>query len=411
MRVLLVNNHHKNLGGAEKYYFDLAKLLEKKGHKVAFFSTKDPQNIPSKWAKYFVTKLDFSENTPKSFYSKLANMFYSFVSKRNISKLLDNFKPDIVHIQNIYYYISPSILSEIKRRNIPIVQTVHDYQLVTPTVTFFHNGKICEVTKKHSYYKAVFHRCVKDSYGASLMAVIASYTQRLFGFYEKYVDLFIAPSMFMKNKLIEYGFDADRVIYIPNFIDTQPTTHNIQPTTNKRYVLFFGRLLEHKGVGVLLSTAQRLPKVRFKIAGDGPAERRLKKTVKELKLNNVDFLGRLNGNDLRQTISKASFCVVPSLWYENMPYSVLESFSFGKPVITSRIGGIPELVNDGKNGFLFRPGDVKGLCSRVLELWNNQKLQLKMGIFTRQMINERFSAGIYYGRLLSIYKKAINNYQ
>jgi len=407
MKILLVNNHHKLLGGAEKYYFDLTKLLTSKGHQVAHFSTQDPENVSSKWSRYFVKKLDFSRNNFRSFHSKITNMFYSTSAKKSIARLLDDFKPNIVHLQNIYYYISPAILSEIKKRKIPIVQTLHDYQLITPSVTLFHNGKVCEITKPHNYYKALLHKCVKDSYVASLMAVLASYLQRVFNFYDKYVDIFIAPSLFLKNKFVEYGFEPGRIVHISNFIETQPTTNNLKSTTNPRFVLFFGRLLEFKGVNLILEAAKVLPQINFKIAGDGPVEKGLIKLTKKLKLKNVEFLGRLKENQLKRVILRSMFCVVPSIWYENQPYSIMEAFSLGKPVVASRTGGIPETVREGESGLLFEPGNVKEFSDKILKFWKNSGKVKTMGKNAKALIKNKYLSDKYYKKLMAIYQSLI----
>jgi len=300
---------------------------------------------------------------------------------------------------------------------IPVIYTAHDYHLLTPNVTFFNSKKNCEFEKSYDLYnrrlqslllfKAVFRKCVKNSYTASFVASFTLFIQYMFRIYQRNVDCFITPSLFMRNKLLEYGFDKKKVRYIPNFLDTN--SYKRSKDRNKKYILFFGLFHEHKGVKVLLQAAKKLPKINFRIAGSGSDEYRLKKYVINHNLKNVRFLEYLDSEKLKKEISSSLFCVVPSLWYENMPYSVLEAFALGKPVIASRIGGIPEIVDDGINGILFKPGNVMELTRAIQKLYSNPKLSRKMGIKARLMIEEKFNPEIHYQKLMKIYKKAIRD--
>lgn len=402
MRVLQINKYHHIEGGAERYYLGLSNLLKKKGLEVAHFSMHNPKNEQSNWEKYFVSNISFKSVSPRNGWKILGRMIYSFEAKNKIGKLLDVFRPDIVHIHGIYYHISPSILLEIKKRKIPVVYTLHDYHLLTPNITFFHDGKICEITKKNNFYKAVLHKCVKDSYFASFLAATTLQIHRAFNIYKKNVDYFIAPSLFMKNKTIEYGFDPEQILHLPNFVECSK-----KKTKSKGdYVLFFGKISEQKGLSLFIELARKLPNINFKIAGSGSDESFFKNKVKSYGLKNIFFLGFLPQNKLQRVISGSSFTIAPSLWYENQPYSILESFTFEKPVVASRIGGIPELVEDGKNGILFEPGNVKECSEKVTRLWANPKLVKKMGIYARQKVKRDFNPEEHYNKLLEIYKKA-----
>jgi glycosyltransferase involved in cell wall biosynthesis len=408
MKILFINNHHNMNGGAERYYFDLSRFLISKGHEIAYFSMLDIHNKETKWKKYFVDNINFEKGGLNNTLYKLQRIFYSLEAKKKIAILLDAFKPDIVHINNIYFYISPSILGVIKKRNIPIIQTVHDYQLISPNVTLFYNGKICEVTKKHKYYKAFFHRSIKGRYIASFMATIASYVQYIFKFYKRNVDLFITPSHFMKNKLVEYGFEAKKIIQLNNFVNSSGRSHKVN---NGKYVLYFGRLNEAKGILILLEAARQLPEVKFKIAGnfeDEGIKNKVLEKIKREKIGNVDFQGFVTGRALTNLIGNSCFCVVPSLWYENQPYSVLESFAQGKTVVASRIGGIPEIVKNNDNGLLFRPGDSGDLTEKIQQLWNNPKLIERLREGSLKTIKEKFNPKAHYKKILAVYQKVIS---
>lgn len=409
MRILQIDNHHRVLGGAERYYFDLAKLLRNKGHEIAFFSMLDPKSISTSWDKYFVGYINFGGSKFLDRLQILLRMFYSHEAKLKMRKLLDAFQPDMVHIHNIYYYLSPSILPEIKKRNIPIVQTVHDYHLISPNVNLSHNGRVCEITKRTKFYKAIFHKCVKNSYKATFMAVVASYIQTYFKLFKKNVDYFIAPSMFIKNKLIEYGFNSKKIVHLPNFTYFS-SSPQIEKPQKERYVLYFGRLAEEKGIFFLLNLAEKLAGIKFKIVGDPPDESTSKQIVNLVKKNkskNITLLGYQNAPALQKTILKSFFVIVPSLWYENMPYSILESYALGKPVVAADIGGIPEIVKDRKTGLLFKPGDLEDCKEKILWLWNNPKLIELMAKNAKKYAEAKFNPERHYEQLMKIYKRAL----
>jgi glycosyltransferase involved in cell wall biosynthesis len=408
MRILQIHKHHHFLGGAEKYYLDLSNLLDKNGHKVANFSMKSTNNIASPWEKFFVKNISFQDIKPVDVPRIFARMLFSVEAKNKLGNLLDEFKADIAHIHNIYYHISPSILHELKKRKIPVVYSVHDYHLLTPNITFFHKGKICEITTNRNYYKAIFHKCVADSFFASVPSSLSLTLHDIFGIYRKNVDIFIAPSKFMKKKLTENGFNSGKISHLPYFVDSKD--YKAKDST-RSYVLYLGRLYEHKGVQTLIETAHNLPNIKFKIAGDGPQEQKLKNLVNSKGLLNIDFLGRVEKERLKRIISEAAFCITPSLWYENMPYSILESLSAGKPVIASKIGGIPEIVKDKQNGLLFKPGNSEELAEKIIRLWKETHLVETMGRNAIETIQKNYNPEDHYKKLLALYKMAIKNYK
>ena len=394
------------VGGTERYLFDLGDLLAKKGHEVAFFSTICKDNKTSRWNKYFIKKIDFKSANILNIFNIFPNMVYSFEAKRNVAKLLDEFRPDVVHLQNIYYYITPSIIREIVKRKIPIVQTVHDYQLISPNVVMFHNGKVCEITKINSYFKAVLHRCVKDSFVASLMATIVLYFQNIGHYYERSINLFITPSIFMKNKLIEYEINKNKIKQLNNFIQIPRVP--LSRTGTGEYVLYFGRICEAKGITTLLSAAKNLSHIKFKIAGsfeDNKIESQILDRIKKESIKNIELLGYKNDSEIKTLISGSRFVVVPSIWYENQPYSILESFVMGKTVVASNIGGIPEIIENGKNGILFKAGDKNELIQAINKLWSNFKLTKELGQNAKKTIVDHFRPLTHYCELIEIYKK------
>lgn len=405
MNILQINKFYHIVGGSSRYFFDISKLLEDKGHSLGYFSMKDEKNLLTKWSKYFVRNTSFEKLELNRLPRILTRMFYSIEARRNISELLDHFKPDIAHLHSIYHHLSPSIILELKKKNIPIVQTLHDYHLISPSHTLFHNGRICEITKKTSLWKAIFHKCVKNSYSASFLEVLEQYFHHFMGIYTKNVDIFITPSLFMNNKLVEYGISKDKIQVLNNFCDYRKFTPTYNPGS---YILYFGRLSPEKGLIFLLEVMEKLPQIRLNIVGKGLQKAELKEKAKSRGLNNVMFIEHQSGESLRELIYNSRFTITPSECYETFSLASLESFASGKPVVASRIGALPEIVKDKETGFLFEAGNAEDCVNKINKLWNNPILCRKMGRNARGYVEKYFSPEDHYEKMIGIYKKAIN---
>ncbi|NCN22333.1 glycosyltransferase family 4 protein [Candidatus Falkowbacteria bacterium] len=375
MKILQVNKFHYPRGGADKYYLDLSLSLEKAGHEVANFSMHHPKNLKSPWSKYWLTRVSFNENL--GFFAKLkiiGRVIYSLEAKRKFKKLVKDFKPDIIHLHNIYHHISPSILSVARRFKIPVVMHLHDYKLICPNHTLFVGGKNCDSCRGHKYFNCVKKRCLKNSFFASLLVALEMYIHhRVLKIYQKNIALFIAPSEHMKKTCLDFGWDKiakDKFVvvynsYSPELILTQG---DLNADFQEDYLLYFGRLGAEKGIDTLLNALPATGET-LKIVGSGEEDTKLKLKVESLKLR-VEFLGYKSGEELRLLITKAKAIVMPSIWQENMPLSLLEAMSLGKTVIASRIGGFPEIIEDGLSGFLFEPGNFRDLASKINALKN-----------------------------------------
>lgn len=369
MRILQVNKFHYSRGGADKYYLHLGKMLQENGHQVAYFSMKHPKNLPCSEEKYFISRLSFNEGGFKDKLKTPFRMIYSLEAKRKFNQLLQDFKPDIIHIHNIYHQISPSILDAARHHKIPVVMHLHDYKLICPNYQLFTKGKICEACKPDHYFNCTRKCCFKDSFSKSLLATLEMRIHHSWlKIYKKNINTFIAPSLFMKNKVVEFGWSADKIKVVINpfsqsFINSES---NLKNNSAANYFLYFGRLSPEKGLEILIQAAA-LTGSKIKIAGLGPEEKKLKALAKSLKVE-VDFLGFKEGKDLQQLIVEAKGVIIPSIWYENMPLSLLESLSLGKPVLASNIGGFPEIIQEGINGWLFKAGSVEDLVVKIKAL-------------------------------------------
>jgi len=405
MRILNINKFYYIQGGADRHYFDLIELLEKHGHTVIPFAMQSKKNRPSPYSDHFVRKVDLSQ--VKFSFQALKNIgriFYSWQAKRKIKDLIQKEKPDIAHIHNIYHQISPSILGVLKKHKIPIVMTVNDYKLICPNYTLFQHGKICEKCKSHKYYQCFFHKCVKNSYLASLVNTLEMYFHRIFHFYERYVDIFICPSEFLARKLTEWGLPRKKIVTLPYFIEEQ----NPSIIKEGNYVLFFGRLSPEKGLDLLISTTQKLPEIKLKIVGEGPERKRLEDYVQKNHISNVRLVGYKQGEALKKIIQKSRFIIVPSIWQEVFGLVVLESFNSGKTVLASKKGGLAEIIQEGNTGFFFQ--NSAELAKKIQSLYQNREITQKIGQRAKQEI-KKYNPEIYYQKLMKIYQFVCQKYK
>lgn len=403
MKLIFANKYWYLKGGAERYLFDLRALLERNGSEVAPFAMRDAKNLPSDWDRFFVSpvrtdRVRFSPGALKT----AGRMLWSFEARRKFGKLLDAVTPELVHVHNIYHQISPSILPEAKRRNIPVVMTAHDYKLVAPNYSLYHDGAVCEITKPAKYWNAVGHRCVKGSTAASVLAAAEMSLHRLLGVWKKNVDLVIAPSRFMQSLLADYGIHPDKIVHVPHFIDATAW----KPVMTGDYALYVGRLSEEKGVDTLIAAAARAKTVPVQIVGTGPDEARLKALAKELDATNVTFRGFLAGRDLADAYAGARFLVVPSSWYEVFGLIVLEAYAAGKPVIATQMGGLGELVKEGETGLFASVGDAGDLAEKISMLWDDSVAASEMGRAGREWVEKDFTPDAHLAAIMDVYARA-----
>lgn len=401
MKILFVNKFYHESGGPERVMFQEKSYLEKLNWEVIPFSMKHPLNVGISYSRYFVSNANYNGSNSLLNKTKMAlNIFYSREAKKKMELLLNEEKPDIAHLHNIYHQISPSILPVLKKNNIPVVMTLHDFKLVCPNYTFLRDGKPCEYCYGKHFYKAIIHRCVKNSYWASLVCALEMYFHRFFRIYKEFVDVFIVLSEFSKEKMIQYGIPPEKLVLLPNYVDLP--SNGSQKNLGK-YVLFSGRLSEKNGIFTLIRAMEKTKEIPLVVAGEGELLSDLKGYVKEKQLNNVTFMGFLNGEKLKQTIGNSLFTVFPAICYHNCPMSILESFAFGKPVVGSNLGSIPELIEDGVDGLLFESKDVEDLTEKIGYLYRHPLLAQKMGISARKKIEEKYSKEEYYEKLLGLY--------
>jgi glycosyltransferase involved in cell wall biosynthesis len=407
MKVLMCNKFLFKDGGPERYVLAISQMLEKQGNQVVYFAMHHPENIKTECSKYFVRQLSLANPRQVNWFDKMKTglkIAYSFEAKKKMEKLVSEQKPDLAHLHNIYHQISPSILPVLRKKGIPVVMSLHDYKLVCPNYRLMTQEHICEKCNSSKYYQAVLRKCVKNSFSASLLNCVEMYIHKFLKLYEKNIDLFISPSLFMREKLSEFGFDKSKIVYLPPWVKEIKSTPSY---TYSDFFLYFGKINEEKGVETLIQAMEKIKEGKLLIAGEGEEKDRLQDYINQNRIDNVEFLGFVQRSKLSELIRASRFVVLPSEWYENSPSAVYESFALGKAVIGSRIGGIPELIEEGENGLLFEPANVEDLREKIRYLYHHPLLAQEMGISARKKVEEKYSEEGYYNKLLGWYNGLI----
>lgn len=387
MRILLSNKFYYRRGGDCIYMLNLEQLLKAHGHEVAVFAMDYPENIDTPWRKYF------PQNMSKLM--ALTRPFGSREVRRKFSKLLDDFRPDVVHLNNIHTQLSPVIAELAHIRGIRVVWTLHDYKLLCPRYDCLCDGKtVCEQCFNGDKTPCRTYRCMKGSRLASEVGyreAVMWNRERL----EACTDLFICPSRFMAEKMAQGSFRKDKLKVLCNFIDVEKCRKD--DYSKDDYYCYVGRLSHEKGVATLIEAAARLP-YRLKVIGGGPLLEQLKIKNEQLK-GNVEFLGFKQWNEIKEIAGRARFTVIPSEWYENNPLSVIEAECIGTPVLGARIGGIPELIVEGASGMTFESGNAEDLTEKIKAMF--------AATFDYKAIAEaamrRYNAESYYKEIIRAY--------
>ena len=400
MKILMVNKFLYPRGGCETYMLKLSEELKRQGHEIEFFGMYDEKNTVGNSENLYTTNMDFhSAGIARFFYP--FKIIYSLEAYKKIGKVIDSFKPDIVHMNNINFQLTPSIIYAIKKRNIPLVQTVHDYQMICPNHLLYslEEAKPCERCINGSKFNCFKYGCIHGSKAKSLIGVIEAKLYSLLKTYKK-VDLYVCPSKFLEEKLLSAdSLYSGKTFMVHNFIEKKSMPEKTD--TEKPYVAFASRLSVEKGVGILAKAAKLLPDITFKIAGTGPDDECLK------NIPNVNMLGFLTGDELISLIANARVMILPSVWYENCPLNILETHAFGVPVITMNSGGMTELVEDGKTGLLIKEPTPEATAGAINKCFEDEEFysSLKQNCEIRK--DEIIEVGDYADILIEKYQQII----
>ncbi|GHV29985.1 glycosyl transferase [Bacteroidia bacterium] len=395
MKILLVNKFYYHRGGADSYSINLERLLKQQGCEVAFFAMQHPQNLPSDYAKYFPSEVEYAAPHKKGFLKLFLRPLGSKEVKRKFTALVNDFKPDVVHLNNIHTQLSPIIAEIAYNKGIKVVWTVHDSKLLCPRYDCQRNNQPCELCY-HNKLNVIKYNCIKNNRLASLLGYLEALKWNKDKL-EKYTQIFICPSTFMQRKMLSGKFDAHKLKVMCNFTSQKrKVTENFQ---KENYYCYVGRLSKEKGIETLFQAAQQLP-FSLHIAGDGP----LYEILKAQNTNeNIQFLGHINAEQVNKLITNALFTVLPSECYENNPLSVIESLCLGTPVLGANIGGIPELMETSALNRIFQSGNVNDLKKEIEWMWHRNLDKTDYSGLAQSSQNQ-FDEISHYNELMRLYE-------
>jgi len=406
MKILMVNWTWHPSGGDWTYVENMSHLYEQAGHQVIPFAMDHPNNYPNAFESYFIKNRDYRQLNNGKWWKGAgiaAESIYSSEAVKLLKKLLLEVKIDLAHLNIIHRYQTPAIIKVLKKANIPIVWTLHDYTILCPEGTFVSNGKICEACKGGKFHQVILNKCKKQSLLASSLACADNYINDYLDYYSL-VDYYICPSKFLHQKFLDYGFKPDKLhqLYHSYNLSQVPETSIKGTKVEEKYIVFVGRLEKIKGIHTLLEAMKACPGIPLKIIGDGTEMDNLKAYAEQNHLQQVSFLGKMDKTEIWPILQSAAFMVFPSECLEILGFSIIEAMLCNKAVIGSNIGAIPETVIEGHTGILFEPGNAQMLAEKIQSLYHDEKLSNKLGLRAGAYIRELTNPEKYYEQLKEI---------
>lgn len=392
MKILLVHNRYQQRGGEDIVFEQDKENLERYGNTVLIYERSNHE-IES-WSIFKRASL-------------IKHVVWSSDTVKDISSLLCREKPDVVHVHNTFIMVSPSIYSACRKHRVPVVQTLQNYRLMCPGGLFFRNGQVCEDCVENGLWTGVRHGCYRNSQTQTAEVALMLAVHRHLKTYEELVSCGVAATEFTRGKFIQAGFNPQRIVVKPNFVDPDPGPR----TCSDDYVVYTGRLSYEKGLGTLLGAWKLLGnECALKVVGDGPLRKSLEAKVNELGLRKVSFCGHLSREQTIAMVKRARFQIVPSVCYENFPMAIVEAFGCGVAVVCSKLGGMKEIVKDNATGLHFAPGDEQDLAQKVQWAWNHPTELENMGRAARRKYEAEYTAEKNYSRLMQIYEQTAASY-
>lgn len=391
MKILLIHNAYRERGGEDTVFEQESELLRCAGHEVIAYQRSNAEIEGYSPLRKLVLPIQ---------------LVWSSSAYAEVRQILRSTRPEIVHVHNTFMVTSPSVYTACKKEGVPVVQTLHNYRLYCPAATFLRNGEICEECVQHSLWRSVSHACYHGSHAQSAAVAAMLAAHRLRGTWANDVDVYIALTEFSRKKFIAAGLPAEKIVVKPNFVHPDPGVRSAR--TSGDYALFIGRLSAEKGVATLLAAWERMPReIPLTIVGDGPLRHSLASWAQQKGLSNISFLGRLTRSGALDVLKRARFLVFPSEWYEGFAMTLVEAFACGVSVVVSRMGVMPEIVEEQRTGIFFRPGDAEDLAAKSLWAWTHSAEMERMGATARQEYEAKYSGIENYRMLMRIYKNAI----
>lgn len=394
MKILMINKFLHPNGGSETYIFKLGEALQRMGHEVQYFGMEHPQRAVGNRVEAYTANMDFHGGPRLAKLIYPIKTIYSVEARKKIRLVLEDFQPDVCHLNNFNYQLTPSIILEIRKwekqtgHKCKIIYTAHDSQLVCPNHLMKNpcTGVLCQKCLSGHFWNCTKGKCIHGSLVKSVIGSLEGYFWKWMGVYKK-IDTIICPSHFMKCVLDTNPVLALKTVALHNFVEPVALKH----VQKKDYVLYFGRYSEEKGIKTLVQAAKELPKIPFVFAGSGPLEHLLD------GVTNIKNVGFQSGEALETLIREARFSIYPSEWYENCPFSVMESIMYGTPVLGANIGGIPELIRVGETGELFESGDIPELMNKITEMFTAEEIVAE---YPKQCVNVCFDTTAEYAERL-----------
>lgn len=402
MRILQINKFFSVQGGADTVFFETIKGLRARGHTVAEFSMRRPGNMPSDYEKYFASPVSLRAGTLAERSRAARRIFSSSEVASKLTQLVKDVRPDVAHIHNSYRELSASVFLTLKKLGVPIVHTVHDMFPMCPNHSFILGETLAEA-RLNRPYKCLANKCINDSWAQSLVGALEAYYYRARGIW-KSVDRFIAPSEFMRNKLIEYGFPAEKIRKIMYPSSSAPAIP--PPLGNK--IVYLSRLHVERGIRVFMRAVKDLRQYQVVVAGGGPEELWVDRFIKDNNLTHVERRGWVSGALKEAALSEARVAVAPAIFYDLCSLTVLEALARGRLVVASNRGGNPELVINGKTGWLARPEDPADLARAILEAMEApQRVVEYLAASGRDLVAKNHDLGQYLAKVEAVYKEVI----
>ena len=392
MKIILVHCHYQQPGGEDVVFEQERQLLERAGHQVVIYrrSNFEVDSYPGIKRLVLIQKAVWNDD-----------------SRTEFAKLLRAEKPDVVHVHNTWIMISPSIYSACREAGVPVVQTLHNYRLLCPVGTFFRDGKVCEECLDHTLWRSIRNGCYRDSRAETAAVGLMLAVHRARHTWERDVESYVVLTEFARKKFLQGGLPADKIFVKPNFVDPDPGAR----AGDGSYAIFAGRLSPEKRVSTMLSGWIRLrSRVPLVIVGGGPQRVELEEEAIRANLSTVVFKGKLSHDQTLAAIKGARFLIFSSEWYETFGLTMIEAFACGVPVICSRLGAMEEIVDEGRTGLHFAPGNSEDLAEKVEWAWNHPERMRQMGEEARREYENKYTAEKNYPRLMQIYYDAIAGY-
>lgn len=409
LKIINVHVMFSPYGGGEVVAYNTYKVLKQHGHEVYYFAMDDKPYFEENYefSNYFCENIQ--KNNIIDYLINIPRTYYNYKSLNKFREMLDDIKPDIVHVHTVGK-LTYSILKACFERNIPVVKTEHSALIACPSESLFYQNKTFCKKKyciKGNYFHCIKNKCYNNNLYSSIVSALLNFVND-FTRYNNKIARFISPSLALKEIIVEKGIPNNKIKVIANFFDNNFKNLPIN-NTQGNYFLYSGRLYNFKGVRTLVETISTLPKeIQFHIVGKGPMEEELKKYCKVNKLENVKFLGFLSQEQLMEEYSNCIATIVPSICFEIFGLIVIETMAFGKPVIVSDIGALPEIIKNNETGLIFKPENPKDLKEKILTYWKNKDLAIKHGKNAHKIANELYTEDKYYEKLINLYSEVLN---